>query len=122
MFGLPRDASHLMKLDILLRHIGVEPERVGSDVLRDAVNALLDHQTERMRRGLPTRTIAGEPDLDRDLRDAAFVLAAQVDAGRVGRLVTAATLQNYCRSTEDWLQRPVERHGLRWPRHSDRAA
>ncbi len=122
MFGLPRDVSHMTKLGILLSHIGVDPGRVGSDTLQDAVNALLDYQTERMRRGLPTRTIAGELDLDRDLRDCAFVLAAQIDPARVARLVTDATLDQYLHATADWLQRPLQRHGYRWPQLSEQAA
>jgi hypothetical protein len=112
MYGLPRQASAEQKLAILLRHLGIDPDALSEAARTDIVQALRVDQVSRSR---PAAFAEQAPLLERDLRNAAYVIGHVLDPSRIARFVDEPTLRAHMRATRPWLMAAMSRHGLAWP-------
>ncbi len=106
MFGLPRDAGPQPKLELLMEHLGMDPQETDDRLRRAVADALVAYRFAD----------PGEPQpIDLALRDAAYVLAAVLEPTRVVRLVKASTLALQAGRVAVWLQPVLLDHGFEWP-------
>jgi hypothetical protein len=106
MFGLPRDAGPQPKLELLMEHLGMDPQETDDGLRRAVADALVAFRFAD----------PGEPQpIDLALRDAAYVLAAVLEPTRVVRLVKASTLALQAGRVAAWLKPVLLDHGFEWP-------